>query len=175
MINNFTTKTYKMQENIILNDKRINVIFMIKLKKVLRMKEIRLYENLPEEAKNIRKTVFMDEQGFKDEFDETDKNSLHAVLFADGKAAATARMFTEDSGKSYHIGRVAVLKEYRKSGLGSEIMTALCEKAKEKGAERCELSAQCRAKNFYTKLGFKEKGGIYLDEGCPHIYMEKKL
>lgn len=34
MINNFTTKTYKMQENIILNDKLINVIFMIKLKKV---------------------------------------------------------------------------------------------------------------------------------------------
>lgn len=148
---------------------------MIKLKKVLKMKEIKLYETLPKEAKKIRKTVFMDEQGFKDEFDETDEKSLHAVLFLDGAAAATARMFTEDGGKSYHIGRVAVLKEYRKLGLGSEIMTALCEKAKEKGAEKCELSAQCRAKEFYAKLGFNEKGGIYLDEGCPHIYMEKNL
>ena len=119
--------------------------------------------------------VFMDEQGFKDEFDETDKKSLHAVLFINGNAAATARMFTENGGKSYHIGRVAVLKEFRKSGLGSRIMTALCEKAKEAGAEACELSAQCRAKGFYASLGFKEKGGIYLDEGCPHIYMEKEL
>lgn len=139
------------------------------------MEEIKIYEYLPEEAKHIRKTVFMDEQGFKEEFDETDGRSLHAVLFIDGKAAATARMFTENSGKSYHIGRVAVLKEYRKSGLGREIMTALCKKAKEAGAETCELSAQCRAKEFYAKLGFTEKGGIYLDEGCPHIYMEKKL
>ena len=115
------------------------------------------------------------DRGFKDEFDETDKKSLHAVLFIDGNAAATARMFTENGGKSYHIGRVAVLKEFRKSGLGSRIMTALCEKAKEAGAEACELSAQCRAKGFYASLGFKEKGGIYLDEGCPHIYMEKEL
>ena len=99
------------------------------------MEEIKIYEHLPEEAKHIRKTVFMDEQGFKDEFDETDKKSLHAVLFIDGNAAATARMFTENGGKSYHIGRVAVLKEFRKSGLGSRIMTALCEKAKEAGAE----------------------------------------
>ena len=119
--------------------------------------------------------ALMDEQGFKDEFDETDKKSLHAVLFINGNAAATARMFTENGGKSYHIGRVAVLKEFRKSGLGSRIMTALCEKAKEAGAEACELSAQCRAKGFYASLGFKEKGGIYLDEGCPHIYMEKEL
>lgn len=139
------------------------------------MKEIRIYDSLPKEAEYIRKTVFMDEQGFKEEFDETDNSSLHAVLFTDGKAAATARMFTENGGKSYHIGRVAVLKEYRKSGLGSDIMTALCEKAKEAGAEKCELSAQCRAKDFYAKLGFTEEGGIYLDEGCPHIYMEKKL
>ncbi len=140
------------------------------------MKEIKLYENsLPNEAKRIRTAVFVNEQGFRDEFDETDRNSLHAVLFIDGNAAGTARMFTEDGGKSYHIGRMAVLKEYRKSGLGSEIMQFLCQKAKALGAKKCALSAQCRAKAFYRKLGFIESGDVYLDENCPHIYMEKEL
>ena len=60
-------------------------------------------------------------------------------------------MFTENGGSSYHIGRMAVLKEYRKTGLGSDIMNALCKKAKELGAEKCELSAQCVQKAF-TKL-----------------------
>ena len=36
------------------------------------MKEIKLYENsLPNEAKRIRTAVFVNEQGFRDEFDET--------------------------------------------------------------------------------------------------------
>lgn len=140
------------------------------------MKEIKLYKNgLPDEAKMIRTAVFVDEQGFREEFDGTDDKSLHAVLYIDGSPSGTARMFTEDEGKSFHIGRVAVLKKYRKLGLGSDIMNALCEKAKELGAEKCELSAQCRAKEFYKKLGFTESGDIYLDEGCPHIYMEKEI
>lgn len=140
------------------------------------MKEIKLFSTgLPEEAKQIRTAVFVDEQGFHEEFDETDDISIHAVLFIDGKAAGTARMFTESGGESYHIGRMAVLKEYRKSGLGSDIMNALCEKAKELGAKGCELSAQCRAQGFYEKLGFAAEGNIYLDENCPHIYMKKAL
>ena len=33
---------------------------------------IKIYDEIPQEAKAIRKSVFMKEQGFKDEFDETD-------------------------------------------------------------------------------------------------------
>lgn len=139
------------------------------------MEEIKLFTQLPEEAMRIRKNVFVEEQGFHDEFDETDKSSLHAVLFSDGKAVGTARMFTENGGKSYHIGRMAVIKEYRKHGCGRKIMDALLAKAKELGAESCELSAQCRARGFYETLGFEASGDVYLDEHCPHIYMRKTL
>ena len=38
------------------------------------MLTVKLYEQLPEEAVRIRKEVFMDEQGFCNEFDEIDKN-----------------------------------------------------------------------------------------------------
>lgn len=139
------------------------------------MTYIKFFDYRTEEASIIRQKVFIEEQGFKSEFDETDSVSLHAVLYKDGTAAATGRMFTEDGGKSYHLGRIAVLKEYRHFHLGSELVNAMCNKAKESGALRCVLSAQCRVKNFYNTLGFTESGDVYLDEECPHIHMEKEL
>lgn len=139
------------------------------------MNEIKIYDYLPEEAKNIRFKVFVDEQGFQNELDETDKTALHFVLYVDGTAAGTGRMFTENGGKSYHLGRIAVLPEYRGLHLGSDIVDAMCEKAKKLGAKRCELSAQCRAKEFYRKSGFCEQGDVYLDEHCPHIFMVKDI
>ncbi len=139
------------------------------------MNKIEYYDYLPKEAVQIRTKVFVEEQGFKEEFDGTDKTAIHLLLFNNSRAVATARMFTENGGKSYHIGRVAVLKEYRREHLGSIIMNSLCERAKELGAEKCELSAQCRIKDFYKSLGFHEVGEVYLDEYCPHIYMEKAL
>ena len=138
------------------------------------MHEIRFSRALPAEAERIRREVFIKEQGFNDEFDETDKSCIHAVLFIDGEAAGTARLFTEDGGRSYHIGRMAVLKKHRGSGAGSEIMNAVCKKAAELGAERCELSAQCRARGFYEKVGYAACGEPFDEEGCPHILMTKR-
>ncbi len=151
---------YAICDNILQGDNMINVKY---------------YSILPEEAKNIRKKVFIEEQGFKNEFDETDNCCIHFLLYKDGTAAATGRMFTEDGGKSYHIGRIAVLKEYRKFHLGSAIMNEMIKKAKELNAELIIVSAQCRVSEFYEKLGFIKTGSIYMDEFCPHIRMELKL
>lgn len=139
------------------------------------MIRVKYYNCLPQEAKDIRTAVFIKEQGFKDEFDNTDEICLHFVLFKDNTAAATGRMFTEDNGKSYHIGRVAVLKEYRAFHFGATIMKEMIKKAKALGAQKVILSAQCRASGFYEKLGFKKIGEIYMDEYCPHIKMELPL
>lgn len=139
------------------------------------MSDIKFYDSMPEEAAYIRKNVFIEEQGFQNEFDEVDSKAVHALIFKDGKAVGTARMYEANSGKSYFLGRIAVLKEYRRFHLGSKIVSALCEKAKELGAEYCEVSAQCRVMDFYKSLGFEESGESYLDENCPHIHMEKSL
>lgn len=139
------------------------------------MNEIKFYEELPEEAKNIRITVFVEEQGFENELDEIDNSAIHTLLFKNGQAVATARMYPKDNGKTYYFGRIAVLKEFRGLDLGREIVNAMFEKAKLLGAEKCEISAQCRAVGFYQKLGFTEDGETYLDEHCPHIHMEKSL
>lgn len=139
------------------------------------MNEIKFFDSLPEEAKDIRITVFVDEQGFSNELDEIDNTAVHALLYKDGKAVATARMYPKDNGKAFYLGRIAVLKEFRGLNLGYEIVDAMLKKAKALGAEKCEISAQCQAMGFYNKLGFKEEGETYLDEHCPHIHMEKIL
>ena len=58
-------------------------------------------ENAPE-AKLIRQTVFVDEQGFKNEFDDTDNKAYHGILTDNGEPVSTGRLFTENG--DYHIG-----------------------------------------------------------------------
>lgn len=134
----------------------------------------KFYSTLPEEARLIRTEVFIEEQGFRDEFDDKDAVVTHLVLFEDGVPAATGRVFPE-SGKTFYAGRVAVRKPYRGKNLGAEVMKLLEEKAKEQGAEILAVSAQCRARGFYEKLGYTASGDVYLDEYCEHIHMEKVL
>ncbi|MGN0522287.1 MAG: GNAT family N-acetyltransferase [Eubacterium sp.] len=136
---------------------------------------IKIYDKLPQEAKDIREEVFMKEQSFTDEFDDTDDISKHFVLFINEKPAATCRVFFDNDKGSYMIGRIAVIKEFRGKGLGEKTVKAAEQYIKEAGGASVKVSSQVRASAFYKKLGYRETGGIYLDEDCPHIMMEKKL
>jgi len=131
------------------------------------------YNELNDDIIKIRTSVFIDEQGFKDEFDEIDKTCYHIVLYDSEKPVATCRYFKE--GESFHIGRVAIIKEYRGKHLGKEIMQIAEKEIKATNAEQIEVSAQVRVKEFYKKVGYKEVGEIYLDEFCEHIRMVKIL
>ena len=108
------------------------------------MKEIKLFENvLPQEAEMVRTRVFIEEQGFKEEFDHIDSKAIHIVIFCDGVPCATGRLFKSDKDDiTYKIGRVAVLKSYRGRNLGAKVISLLEEKCREIGGERIVLSAQ---------------------------------
>lgn len=124
------------------------------------------------EAADIRRRVFVEEQGFENEFDEIDGRAVHAVLYIDGVAAATARLYGDDG---WHIGRVACLYEYRGKGLGAAVIGELERYAAERGVRRISLSAQLRAKGFYERLGYTSLDDIHYDEYCPHVTMIKDL
>ena len=127
-------------------------------------------------AKIVRQTVFVDEQGFTDEFDDIDDIAYHVVLFDKDKPVATGRCFTDEKHpKSYHIGRVAVLKEYRNKHLGDMIIKNLEDYIKSTGADTIELSSQYQVKPFYARHGYIEEGEEYLDQFWPHKKMVKKL
>ena len=133
------------------------------------------FEQLPPDAKMIREEVFMNEQGFTQEFDEIDSYAIHLIIYENGVPVATGRLYNEDESQEYIFGRVAVMKNFRGKNHGAKVIEILEEKARELGGTKISLSAQLHAQPFYEKLGFKAFGEKYLDESCEHIHMEKHL
>ena len=135
-------------------------------------------KNNPEQglkdAFTLRELIFVQEQGFREEFDDIDSEALHLVLYDGDIPVATGRLFnrTQD-GHEQVIGRVAVSKEYRGTGAGRELMALLEKKAQERGAQVISLGAQLRARSFYEKLSYTSENGIYFEEYCPHLHMKK--
>lgn len=121
----------------------------------------------------IRTKVFIEEQQVPEdiEIDDIDPRTDHLVLYIDDKPAATGRIVW-DSPVS--LGRIAVLSEYRGSGLGAEIVTRLMEKIFERGESEVHIHAQTHALGFYEKLGFRAYGDVFDEAGIPHRSMVKK-
>lgn len=134
------------------------------------------YSYLHEDAIKIRKKVFIEEQGFQDEFDNNDFNSIHFVMYNENNIAiATCRVYQDNSSKDYIIGRFAVLTKYRGLHLGKNLMLAVENYLKSKNVQRVILHAQYQACNFYQKCGFVAFKEIDFEEDCPHIWMQKNI
>ena len=137
---------------------------------------VKVFNYLPIEAKEIRLSVFVKEQGFNEEFDEIDDIAYHFVLYKKDMAIATARVFYYEEDRYYKLGRFAVVEKYRYQGLGLYLYQKVEEfLLKEKGHVTIGLSSQQRAIEFYKKCGFKEEGEMYLEEGYPHLHMSKTI
>jgi predicted GNAT family N-acyltransferase len=124
------------------------------------------------EIRNIRNDVFTREQHIdKDvDFDGQDGDAVHVLVVCKGKHVGTGRMLQDG-----HIGRLAVLREYRGRGLGAEAIRALIEEAENLGMERVYLGAQKHAVGFYQKLGFSVCGEPYIEANIEHIHMERYI
>lgn len=131
------------------------------------------YKQLPQEAKQIRTEVFMNEQGFQNEFDSIDKTACHIVAFHDQKPIGTCRFFQEEN--HYTIGRVAVLKEYRKLHVGKLLLDAAEKEIRKQNGKEIVLHSQFRVYPFYEKQGYVQFGNVDEDEGVPHVWMKKKI
>ena len=93
------------------------------------------------DARLIRQHVFVEEQGFENEFDEIDEYAYHLVIYQNDEAIATGRMYEKDQ-ETMILGRIAIIKECRKIGLGSKIVLRLENEAKQLGYIITQLSAQ---------------------------------
>lgn len=130
-------------------------------------------DGLPKAAQ-LRQEVFIHEQGFQNEFDETDPIAWHVLVSDGGVPCGTGRVFESPIGSGcYHLGRIAVKKTYRKHHIGSLVLKNLEEKAAGLGARELHLSAQVQAQGFYEKNGYHAYGPVYPDEHVPHIGMKK--
>ncbi len=136
--------------------------------------EYRITEYASEGCVRLRTEVFVDEQGFQEEFDEIDDRAVHLCIYEGELPVATGRLYSDD-GNSCHIGRVAVAKTHRRMHLGEAVMRRLEEEARRLGYREAELSSQDHAIGFYEKMGYTPVGEFYMDQHCPHKRMVKAL
>jgi len=125
------------------------------------------------EAAALRFAVFVGEQNVPSgiELDDKDAECIHALAYDDaGRAIGTGRLLPDG-----HIGRMAVIKEWRRQGIGAKLLEALIAEAGKRGHAEVVLSAQLQAAEFYRSHGFVAEGKVYEEAGILHQKMRKAL
>lgn len=123
------------------------------------------------DAFNIRRTVFIEEQGFSvsEEMDGRDASSFHLLLYDKDIPVACGRIIVDED---FYIGRVAVIKAIRGTGLGALLMKKLIKRCEGLGAGEIHLGAQRDKRGFYEKMGFSAYGESYMDGHVEHVHMK---
>ena len=122
----------------------------------------------------LRFEVFVIEQNCLDiDPDGKDKVSMHLMLEDDGKIIGCARILPPKvSCDEPSIGRIALDKSYRGTGLGREIVQKCIDfihnimKIRE-----IRISGQAYLLDFYKSFGFVVTKGPYFEDKIPHYQM----
>ena len=121
----------------------------------------------------LRTSIFVVEQGCPyQEADHKDPLSWHLEGILDGQLIAGMRLVPP--GVSYDeasIGRVVVMPEYRREGLGGELMVRGIAASKALWPGGIRISGQGYLEDFYKTLGFVTVRGPYLEDDIPHFEM----
>jgi predicted GNAT family N-acyltransferase len=117
----------------------------------------------------VRETVFVQEQKVPAEleWDGMDDQCLHMLAEDDqGHPIGTGRLLPDG-----HIGRMAVLRQWRGQGVGTALLRKLMQEGEKRGFRELVLAAQLQAMPFYEKEGFVAEGDVFDDAGIPHRNM----
>ena len=124
----------------------------------------------------LRSEVFVVEQDcVYQDIDGKDQKSLHVIGVKENKIIAYTRIFKPgDYFKNASIGRVVVVKSERKFGYGHDLMIASINAIKTNfKLHKITISAQVYLQNFYESHLFTKVGEEYLEDGIPHIRMDR--
>lgn len=125
----------------------------------------------------LREKVFVGEQNVaaeveRDGLDDAARHFGVTVREDDGREHFVGTCRVRLMGSAAKIERVAVEKDYRKLGIGRVLMRYIINEFSRGGEIRLfKLAAQSFAVPFYEKLGFKTRGGEYIEAGMPHYDM----
>ena len=123
--------------------------------------------------RSVRRRVFIEEQGVPEEleWDTDDAGAVH-FLARDGKRPAGCLRLLMNG----HIGRMAVLPEYRRQHIGSQLLHAAEQHYLHHLHGRVlHANVQTHAYRFYWHNGFSPEGDFNTDAGITHIHMSKVL
>jgi len=129
-----------------------------------------------QEAFKVRRQVFVSEQGISEDlvFDGHDSEALHVVV-KDGErviGSARVRLLADNQAK---LERMAVLKHYRRKGIGREMLLFLDTVWKDKQVQQVIIHAQLEVVPFYKLCSFDELGSPFQEAGIKHIKMRKQI
>ena len=117
----------------------------------------------------VRHRVFVEEQGVPEalEWDGLDPQCRHVLArTAAGVAIGTGRLLPDG-----HVGRMAVLKDWRRRGVGRALLLELLEIARARGDAVAILHAQTHAIGFYRRAQFTVASPEFM-EGKPFKAVE---
>ena len=131
----------------------------------------------------IRREVFVAEQGLfeaddADAYDD-DPATVHVLGLVDGRPAGTVRFYPL-AGPSVEPGRwtgdrLAVRREYRRSGIGAPLVRFAVALAGARGGTRMVASVQAVNCTFFVRLGWTPDGDVFDLLGVPHQPMSIPL
>lgn len=129
-----------------------------------------------EGAFEVRRRVFIEEQGIPEdlELDGYDGEALQMVVADGDMVIGTARVLFPATGQA-KIERMAVLKSFRRRGIGRRIISFLNEELSHRQVEQVVLHAQWPVVAFYRSCGFEETGSPFWEAGIKHIKMQRQL
>ena len=131
------------------------------------------------EITRSRYKVFIEEQKIicEEELDGLDDKCIHVFLEEEEEVVAYCRIVPK--GMHYEnisIGRVLVLKEFRRKGIAQEMLNKTVEYIKANFQEnKIILSSQLYAKELYESVGFIVESDIYDEAEIPHVKMYKHI
>jgi len=128
------------------------------------------------EAFEVRKKVFVEEQGISEhlELDGHDSEALHTVVKDGKRVIGTARVLFLATNQA-KLERMAILKPFRRQGVGRGIISFLNEELRNRQIVQIVLHAQYPVAAFYKSCGFGESGSPFLEAGIKHIKMQRRL
>lgn len=124
----------------------------------------------------LRRDVFVTEQlcPIEDEPDANDPNAFHVCAMVDGVVVGCARILVNGPIVA-KIGRVAVARDARKTGVGLAVMRMAILYCRSLGYDKVYLESQTHAIPFYERFGFVAYGPEFDDCNIPHRKMRLEL
>ena len=122
---------------------------------------------------NIRQIVFIVEQKVdpKLEYDGFEKTAKHFLARVNNISCGTARW--RETEKGIKLERFAVLKNYRKKGVGAALIKSILAAAPRN--KPIYLHAQIHVVDFYKKFGFIATGPSFVEANIVHYKMTKNI
>lgn len=147
------------------------------------MNNIEIYKAKNEEilkrCLKIRDSVFIVEKGVPkeievDQYDSLNERCAHFMVRYQNTDAGTVRCLniSEDTLK---IQRFCILKEYRNSGLGREVLGYIENEYKKQGFATVEMDAKYEVYGFYEKCGYRKVSDVFMEANVQHVKMMKNI